>query len=225
MGAVQESGIIGILEAIDKALSVFGLSNPLYDAVMQADYDQAPSERQLQAAQQGSSIAEASLQQYRGSEVSQADWVGEARKGMDKDKECNLTFEETLLDCYLALIEIVLQVLDYLIDLLRIIIAIVVAVCTAIVAIAAAAVALSVITAGGSLAAGFAAAGAAIGAGVLGTIGTIAALGAVASAVLWLLNMLVEALHEATYNARQDGCLSGKPALPDWDPEIPALPS
>ncbi|MGO1974496.1 MAG: hypothetical protein ACTH2Q_16190 [Propionibacteriaceae bacterium] len=220
MGILQDSGIVDVLKVIDDALSVIGLSNPLYEPVNEADFSPEPSMSKLDAMSGTATELGGGVATGGGG----VQWSGGGREKMDQNEECVATLKEGLLDLALLLIETVIQLLDYLVDLLRLILVIIGIACTIIGVIVAAAVIASAITLGTSLLA----AAASVGATLLGTIGTYAGIAAaivvVGGLVLHFINQFVESMQEDLYAARNAGCIKGKP-LNDWDPEMPGIPT
>lgn len=220
MGILQESGIVDVLKVIDDALSVVGLSNPLYEPVNEADFSTEPAMSKLEA--MNGTVSELSGQAPAGGGGVQ--WSGGAREKMDQNEECVATLGEGLLDLAILLIETVIQMLDYLVDLLRLILVIIGIACTIIGVIVAAAVIAAAVTFGTSLIA----AAATVGATLLGTIGTYAgiagAIVVVGGLILHFVNEFIESMQEDLYQARNAGCIKGE-RLNDWDPEMPGIPN
>lgn len=224
MGVIAESPVVGILEAIGQPLAVFGIPNPLYDKVMEADFEQTPSQEQAAAITAGLEIIRAATAQFSGTVIDDTDWGGEGRDRAGDVEDCTVSYFEMLGDMYIMLLEIIVQVIDYLIDIIRWIVKLCEILLGVLLAIVAVAVGFSVITAGGSLAAGAAAAATALGTTFWVMVSFIAAIAVIGSILVWAIDLLIEWLQDTLAAAREKGCLKGEAPLPDWDPTPPSTP-
>lgn len=224
MGVIAESPVMGILSAIGEPLSVFGISNPLHDKVMEADFETSASEQQAESLAAGIAIINSATAAFKSAQIDQQAWGGGAREAGAEVEDCTVGFWEMLGDMYISLIEIVVQVVDYIIDIIRFIVKACEILLGLLLAIVAVAVGFSVITAGGSLAAGAAAAAAALGTTFWVIVSFIAAIAVIGNILVWLIDLFIEWLQDLLAGARERGCLTGEAPLPDWDPKPPQTP-
>lgn len=223
MGVVAESPAIAIIDAIGQPLSVFGIPNPLYDKVMEADFETSPSEEQTAAIAAGIEAlraASASLSV----QVPDDAWTGDAKERSVEVEHCTVDFLEMLGDLYIMLVEIVVQVIDYIIDIIRWIVKLCEIVLAILIAIVTVAVAFSVISGGSSLAAGALAAAEAMGSTFMAVVALVASIAVLGNILVWAIDSMIEWVQDGLASARERGCFKGEAPLPDPDFGPPVLP-
>lgn len=216
---IEESGLMDLLRSLDELLAVVGLSNPIYDAANDADFDPDPAMSMLDGI--GPALTGVSAAGSAG--VENLAWTGESAQLCEENKDCLVTLEEFLFDLGVLFLEVVVEFLDIIFELINLLLALVIAVIVVISIIVAVAVAIAAFTAGTSLAA----AASSVATTLLAFLGQwsviVAGFVAIGQFILHFIDKFIEDLQADLFAARDAGCIRGTP-LKSWDPDLPDIP-